>query len=49
MIVELGMSVFAIGAAGYVLWTLRRRARWARIREEQLERLKWLKSKFERK
>jgi hypothetical protein len=25
VIVELGVSVFAVGAAGYALWTLRRR------------------------
>lgn len=47
MIVELGVGIFAIGAVGYAIYWQRRRAMWAKIREDQLKRLKWLKKKFE--
>ena len=47
MIVELGVGIFAIGAVGYAIYWQRRQARWAKMREEQLRRLKWLKKKFE--
>jgi len=46
MIVELGVGVLAICAAGYAVhW--HRRAKWAKIREAQLENLKKIKRKFE--
>lgn len=38
MIAELGIGVFAVGAAGYALWTLRRRK--AMFREHVLRQRK---------
>lgn len=42
MIVELGAGILAIGALGYAIYWQRRQARWARIREERVKKLKWL-------
>ena len=46
MIVELGVGVFAICAAVYAIYWRRERAKWARIREEEMKRLKLLKKKM---
>lgn len=51
MIIELGVGLLAVGtlgAVGYAVHWKRERARWAKIREGQLRRLKRLKKKFER-
>ena len=48
MIVELGVGIFTVGALGYATYWYRKRVklarmpRRARIREEQVKRLKWL-------
>lgn len=47
MIVEFGVGILAICAAGYAVRRYRRRAKWTKIREEQLRKLKRLKRKFE--
>ena len=47
MIVEIVVGLLAICAAGYAVHWHRRRAKWAKIREGQLRRLKRLKRKFE--
>ncbi len=47
MIVELGVGILAICAVGYAVRRYRRRAKWAKIREEQLGKLKRIKRKFE--
>ena len=51
MIVELGVGILAIGTAWYTIhWHRRRKREQAerdRMREEQLEKLKQLKRKFE--
>ncbi len=47
MIVEIGVVVLAIGAVTYAVHWHRRRAKWAKIREGQLRRLRRLQRKFE--
>jgi len=46
MIVELGAALLAICAVGYAIHRCGERARWVRLREVQLERLKRLKEKM---
>lgn len=48
MIVELGVGFLAVGAAGYAIHRYRKHVKWARIREEEVERLEWLKREMER-
>ncbi|MQY67952.1 MAG: hypothetical protein GH150_01010 [Hadesarchaea archaeon] len=48
MIVEFGVGILAICAVGYAVRRYRRRAKWAKIREEQLEKLKLLKKMGEK-
>lgn len=51
MIVELGVGLLAVGALGAVGYAVHwegERARWAEIREGQLEKLKLLKEKGEK-
>ena len=48
MIVEFGVVILAICAVGYAVHWYRERVKWARIHEEQLRRLEWLKRKFKR-
>ena len=43
MIVELGVGILAIGALGYSIHWYRKRMKWARIRKEQVQKLKLLK------
>ncbi len=50
MIVELGVGILAVGAlvaVGYTVHQHKKRAKWVKIREGQLRRLKKLKRKFE--
>ena len=43
MIVELGVGILAIGALGYSIYGYRKRMKCARIRKEQVQKLKLLK------
>ena len=49
MIVELGVGLIAVGALGYTIHWQRKRMKWVRAHEKQIERLKWLKRNLERK
>ena len=48
MMVEIVVGLLAVGALGYAVHWRRERAKWAEIREGQLEKLKLLKEMGER-
>lgn len=48
MIVEIVVGLLVVVALVYVVRRHRERAKWAKIREEQLGKLKWFKKKIER-
>lgn len=48
VVVELGVGIVAIGALGYTIHWQRKRMKWVRAHEKQIERLKRLKRTLER-
>lgn len=48
MIVELGVGILAIGALGYSIHGYRKRMKCARMRKEQVQKLKLLKKTSKR-
>ena len=48
MMVEIVVGLLAVGAVGYAIHWQRERAKWARIREGQMKKLKLLKEMGEK-